>query len=326
MKSERDLELYKKIIEQELLGYPKGVSSGELQMAARYMLSLGGKRLRPVLTLAACRLSGGKWEEALPAALAVELFHNFTLIHDDIMDQAPIRRGKPAVHAKFGINTAILAGDLMMVEAYRCLEDVPPARSRDILEAFSHTAAMVCVGQQTDLEFEGRMDVSISDYLDMIEKKTSVLLGCSLQLGSLSAGADKKISDGLYRFGKAIGMAFQLQDDLLDAFGSQGKVGKQAGGDILMNKKTYLFVKAMEIAGHAERGELLQWYSGDRSADGKLEAVKKIYRKLGLEEAARQEKERYYEKALENLSSTGLQLSTTLVLQEMADALMTREG
>jgi len=225
-----------------------------------YILTLGGKRIRPLLLLMAADLIGNKAKNALPAAMSVEVFHNFTLLHDDIMDEAPLRRGKATVHEKYNINTAILSGDVMMIYAYKYLENYAPNIALDLLKVFNKMAIGVCDGQQMDIDFESREEVSIEEYLEMITLKTSVLIGASLQMGAIIGGMDDQSANHLYHFGKNIGIAFQMQDDVLDTFG-EPKVGKQPGGDIIQNKKTYLYLKSLQLISDEEKNELVEFYA-----------------------------------------------------------------
>jgi len=224
-----------------------------------YILSLGGKRIRPLLLLMAADFIGDKAASALPAAMSVEVFHNFTLIHDDIMDEAPLRRGKPTVHEKFNTDAAILSGDVMMIYAYKFLEDYPVEIMVKLLKVFNKMGIEVCDGQQMDMDFETRTDVGIAEYMEMISLKTSVLIGASLQMGAIIGGMDDPSADHLYHYGKNIGIAFQMQDDVLDTFG-EPKVGKQPGGDIIQNKKTYLYLKTLELVDEQARNELISLY------------------------------------------------------------------
>ena len=224
-----------------------------------YILTLGGKRIRPLLLLMAADLIGNKAKNALPAAMSVEVFHNFTLLHDDIMDEAPLRRGKATVHEKFNTNVAILSGDVMMIYAYKFLENYPPDIAMKLLKVFNKMAIEVCDGQQMDIDFESREDVKIAEYLDMITLKTSVLIGASLQMGAIIGGIDDQSAHHLYHFGENVGIAFQMQDDVLDTFG-EPKVGKQPGGDIIQNKKTYLYLKSLQLISDEEKNELIELY------------------------------------------------------------------
>ncbi len=253
----------------------------ELYAPVRYLMSLGGKRLRPVLVMAACEACGGKAEDALPAAMAVELFHNFTLMHDDIMDDAPLRRGQPTVHEKWDANTAILSGDALHVIACEALLQAPSKALPELLRVFHRTALEVCEGQEQDMAFESRSDVELEEYMEMIRLKTSVLLAAALDMGGSSAGADPHVRAALYEFGLHVGLAFQLQDDYLDAFGNPENFGKQVGGDILADKKTFLLIRSMEKAQGADREALLEELGSKR--EGKVDRILDLYRRLGVD-------------------------------------------
>jgi len=234
-----------------------------LYAPVNYILDLGGKRVRPLVALLAGKMFGDDdLQQAMPVALAVEVFHNFTLLHDDIMDDSPLRRGQATVHEKWDVNTGILSGDLMLIQAYQHLCDCPnTAALPDLLATFNRVATGVCEGQQYDVDFEQRADVTIAEYTKMIELKTAVLLGGALELGALAAGAEKVDAQHLYAFGRLTGLAFQLQDDLLDTFGDEKITGKRTGNDIIRNKKTFLFLRALELLSEADRTELRQWFS-----------------------------------------------------------------
>lgn len=246
-----------------------------------YSLSVGGKRIRPVLCLMAAELFGGDYKEALNAAYGVEIFHNFTLLHDDMMDKAEVRRGKPVVHLKWNENIALLSGDAMSVIAYKYISE--SRNLKETLDVFSDTALKICEGQQYDMDFEDSQDVSVDDYLKMINLKTAVLLAASLKIGAISADASDSDKNNLYEFGRNLGMAFQLQDDFLDTFGDVKKFGKKIGGDIVANKKTYLLIKAIEIATGELKEELINWIN-QKEFDPleKIEAVRSIYNKLNI--------------------------------------------
>lgn len=253
----------------------------ELYAPVRYLMGLGGKRLRPVLVMAACEACGGTREQALPAALAVELFHNFTLMHDDIMDEAPLRRGHATVHEKWDDNLAILSGDALHVMACEALLEAPSGALPSLLRMYHRTALEVCEGQELDMAFETRDTVALEEYMEMIRLKTSVLLAAALDMGGGSAGADGVTRKALYEFGLHVGLAFQLQDDYLDAFGNPENFGKQVGGDILADKKTFLLIRALEKAQAADL-EALQAELGAKQ-DGKVERVLDLYRRLGVD-------------------------------------------
>jgi geranylgeranyl diphosphate synthase type II len=309
-------------------------SPAELYEPIRYMLGLGGKRIRPLFVLMACHLYSDDPEKALPAALATELFHNFTLIHDDIMDNAPLRRNKPTVHSKWNSSTAILSGDVMMVKAYELIarSKVSGNTLQATLEAFNKMAVGVCEGQQLDLNFETLHSISIPQYYRMIELKTAVLLGACLQIGAQigeAAGAD---AQNLFEFGKNTGLAFQLQDDLLDVYGEKEKFGKLKGGDILANKKTFLLLKARDIAtsNHYLKEELDQWMgiktTGEKDAAEKIKAVTRIYDFVNIRKITEQEINSYHQKAIEALSRVGGNMSRKQGLLDLTGKLLSRES
>ncbi len=275
------------------LNEPKG-----LYEPIEYILNLGGKRLRPSLVLMSCEAFGSEVSQALDAALAVEVFHNFSLVHDDIMDEAPIRRGQETVHKKWDLNTGILSGDAMMILAYQLFETYPAEIFKALAELFSKTALEVCEGQQYDIEFESREQVAIKDYLKMIEYKTAVLVAASLKMGAIVAQASAKDAQNIYDFGLHLGIAFQLQDDYLDVFGDDD-FGKQKAGDIVENKKTWLYIKALELANDEDRKLLLDLYTG-QVADNelKIQKVTALYKKYRVDQLIEREIERYTSMAL----------------------------
>ncbi len=267
-----------------------------------YALGAGGKRLRPLLVLLGYQLYGDHPEEALSAALAVEVFHNFTLLHDDIMDKAEIRRNQPTVHLRFSENSAILSGDVMAFMAYQLLLESPAAQMDEITALFTQTAVEICEGQQLDMDFEQRMTVTTGEYLEMIRLKTAVLLGCALKTGALLGGAGVKEAGILYDAGISLGLAFQLQDDFLDTFGDESAFGKKIGGDILSNKKTFLLTEALSTATGVAKEELTGWLTRANSpGDAKIQAVKALFEKLGIREAALEKITGYHEKAMHSL-------------------------
>lgn len=298
-----------------------------LYAPADYIMTLGGKRLRPLLTLMGCELFGRPAEDALPAAMAVEIFHNFSLVHDDIMDQAPLRRGMPTVHEKYGINAGILSGDVMLIDAYsslcRCPADASLAR---LLQRFNRMAAEVCEGQALDMEFERRNDVSLPEYLRMIEQKTAALIGAGLALGAVIAGASPEEEYHIDAFGRHIGIAFQIQDDLLDTFGDPDKFGKKTGGDIVQNKKTFLLIKALEVADEKSRGALLSWYEkseGDESE--KIEGVKSIFQTLRIPEQTEAAKASFQHSAFKHLHAINAPDNRKAPIIEFSDWLFQRD-
>ncbi|MES2558238.1 MAG: polyprenyl synthetase family protein [Bacteroidota bacterium] len=311
------------VIEQRIASLSFDGNPRELYDPLAYMLSLGGKRLRPVLVMMACDLFGSDTDEAIPAALAVEIFHNFTLVHDDIMDKAAIRRGKPTVHTKWNETVGILSGDMMMIKAIQLLCETKTTRLKELLEVFNATAVEVCEGQQIDMNFETRSDVSVDEYIHMITLKTAVLLGASLKLGALVANAPDEQANHLYNFGKNIGIAFQIQDDLLDSFGEGDKVGKKIGGDIAANKKTLLLIKAIELADATTREKLDQLLLSTSEAD-KITGVLSIYKQLKVKAIANQLKADYLEKAFAALAGLAVNESNKEALKATAIDLMER--
>lgn len=288
-----------------------------------YFLKLGGKRIRPVLCLMGSELFDEIKEDAWHAAAAIELFHNFTLIHDDIMDKAPLRRGMATVHSKYGENTALLAGDVMLVAAYEHLNKISPDYLPTILRLFNTTAKQVCEGQQYDMDFEKVASVRFDEYLRMIELKTSVAIAASLKIGSILGGAGERNQNLLYEFGKKLGIAFQVQDDYLDAFGDPEKFGKQVGGDILANKKTFLLVHALEAASPAQQKELQHLLKGDASA--KVEKVLQIFHDCKADEWVLQVKNKYLDEAMEHLEDIAVLSKRKSPLKDLAHYLVKRE-
>jgi len=290
-----------------------------------YALSSGGKRLRMQLVLAGCRLVGGNEQDALPFAEAIEVFHNFTLLHDDVMDRADVRRGKPTVHVKWNDNTAILSGDQMLIEAYRLLEGVPQQYLPQLLRLFTKTATEICEGQQYDVDFEQRDDVQISDYIEMIRLKTSVLLAAALKGGAIIGGANEAQQEALYNYGIHLGLAFQIQDDLLDCFGDPQTFGKAIGGDISCNKKTYLLLSARDHADMKQRAALERWLAQSEPSEEKVDIVKQLYVATHAREAAEQAIQQHTEEALECLRALP-QNDETHRLEQMALSLAKRNA
>ena len=287
----------------------------------KYFLNLGGKRVRPVL----CLMGNELFDEIIPdawhAATAIELFHNFTLIHDDIMDKAPLRRGKPTVHTKYSESTALLAGDVMMVKAYEYLNKISSSHLSKVLSLFNRTAIEVCEGQQMDMDYESQDNVNMNDYLRMIELKTSVALAASLKVGALLGGGGERNQNLLYEFGRKLGIAFQVQDDYLDAFGDKNKTGKQVGGDILANKKTFLLIHAMESPSYKkELQELIK-----TNPDNKIEKVVSVYKKSKADEWALQLKNKYFDEALNHLEDIAVLSKRKEPLRELALFLVQRD-
>lgn len=290
-----------------------------------YILSLGGKRVRPALALMGYNLYGEDVKKAMPAALAVEVFHNFTLLHDDLMDKADMRRGKPTVHIKWSDNSAILSGDAMLIEAYKELCKVDKEYLVECLDVFSTTATEICCGQQFDMEFEKRLDVTIEEYLEMIRLKTAVLLGGALKMGAIIGGAPQEDVDNLYKFGNDIGLAFQLVDDLLDVYGDSKSFGKRIGGDILSNKKTYLLISALNLS--TQKEELLGWINKkEYSEEEKIAAVTDIYNRLGIKEKTEEKIKEYYLKAIEALDKVKVDETRKQELYTLAKQLNARNA
>jgi len=298
----------------------------ELYEPISYLMQLGGKRMRPVLVLISTELFGGNVLKALDAAIGIELFHNFTLMHDDIMDKAPLRRGNPTVHVKWNESAAILSGDVMFVEAYKLMIKVEDSILRKVLDIFSDTASGVCQGQQADMNFEKRDDVGLEEYIEMIRLKTAVLLAGSMQIGAIIGGAEQEQADLLYEFGENLGLAFQLQDDILDVYGDPEKFGKQVGGDILADKKTFLLIKARELAIGETALELDRWLNNsDFLPENKVNAITSIYNSIGVRKLAEAEMENYVLKALNALDKIAVDNTRKELLRGFAEHLLIRE-
>jgi len=291
----------------------------------QYILSLGGKKIRPMLTLMAAEVFDADYRTALPAALAIEIFHNFSLIHDDIMDDAPLRRGNETVHEKWNLNTGILSGDAMLILAYQYFEQYEPAIFRALAKLFSKTALEVCEGQQWDVDFESREDVTIAEYLKMIEYKTAVLVAAAMKMGAIIAQTSEENCRLIYEFGLNLGLAFQLQDDYLDAFGDPETFGKQVGGDIIENKKTYLYLKAVEFASKDENEQLMHLFSihpNDNS--DKVNSVKEIFIATGAAAATQEAIFHYTQKAFETLQQIAIGDIKKQQLRSFGEKLMSR--
>ncbi len=298
----------------------------ELYDPIAYTLALGGKRIRPVMALLSCNIFGGKYENIINPSMGIEIFHNFTLLHDDIMDDAPIRRGKETVYRKWNPNIAILSGDTMFALAYKYITRTDPKFLADILEVFNKTAIEVCEGQQLDMNYEDMNNVTIDDYLNMIRLKTAVFLGASLKIGAIIGETSQENIDHIYCFGEHLGMAFQLQDDLLDVFGDEEKFGKQTGGDIITNKKTYLYLKAFELA----KGESLDLLNNNfihnhPDQELKVKKIKKVYADLEVNKYVQKEIYRYYDKALLFLDKIEFNAESKNELKILADRLIKRD-
>ena len=300
-----------------------GSNPKELYEPISYMMELGGKRLRPILTLMAYNLFDSEIEKAIPAAHAIEVFHNFTLVHDDIMDNAPLRRGKETVYKKWNMPIAILSGDLMMIKATQLLCETETQNLKQLLEVFNKTAVEVCEGQQIDMNFETQKNVSHDEYLEMIKLKTAVLLGCSLQLGALIGGANNGDALNLYEFGKNIGIAFQIQDDILDTFGDGTITGKQVGGDIIANKKTLLLIELFESV-HKDDKKLLDDLMQLTDTEQKVQSVINLYDKYLIKQFAESKKQQYLDLAYKHLADISVDETKKTILINTAEELMNR--
>lgn len=296
----------------------------DLYQPLSYFMTLGGKRTRPLLTLLGAELFGSHGEKALNAAMAIELFHNFTLIHDDIMDEAPLRRGKATVHSKWNTNVGILSGDVLFVKAFEHLADNDPKYLPALIKVFTRTATEVCEGQQLDMDFEQMEDVSIEQYIEMIRLKTSVLLGAALEMGAIIADASEKDKRLLYEFGVNIGIAFQLQDDILDLYANPDKFGKQVGGDILANKKTYLLIKAKELA-NSDQTKVMNDVLNELNGQEKIDAARRVFDEIGVRDLARIQMEFFHEKAMKSLDGIHVSKEAKIPLMNTANYLMNRD-
>ena len=292
----------------------------------QYILGLGGKRMRPVLTLMSAEVFDADYNKALPAALAVEIFHNFSLIHDDIIDDAPLRRGHETVHEKWNLNTGILSGDAMLIQAYQYFEKYEPRIFRELAKLFSKTALEVCEGQQWDVDFESREDVTIPEYLKMIQYKTAVLVAAAMKMGAIIAETSVENANLIYDFGLHLGLAFQLQDDYLDAFGNPETFGKQVGGDIIENKKTYLYLKTLEFASAGENEQLMHLFSiQPKDNTDKINSVKEIFNATGASNATQEAIGYYTDKAFETLQKINIDDAKKAVLKSFGENLMLRK-
>jgi geranylgeranyl diphosphate synthase, type II len=314
-------------IESAIAAIPFNNSPVDLYEPIKYTLAIGGKRMRPVLVLMGCDLFDGDIEKAMSAATGIEVFHNFTLLHDDIMDNAPLRRNFATVHTKWNPNVAILSGDTMFVKSFQLMMQVEEYCLRNVLDLFCKTATEVCEGQQMDMDFERLTNVSIVDYIKMISLKTSVLLACSLKTGALIAGANAADANHLYEFGKNIGIAFQIQDDLLDAYADKEKFGKQVGGDIIANKKTILYLKALEVANAEQKKVLLDIYSGKLklNQEDKVKKVKGIFDELKIPQATNNYINAFYNEGLKHFNQINVAEEKRKELLSFSEGLMKRE-
>lgn len=315
---------------QEVNGYIQSMAymrePQNLYAPIEYVLSLGGKRIRPVLTLLAYNLYKENVTAILPQALAIETYHNHTLLHDDLMDHADVRRGKPTVHKVWNENTAILSGDTMLLLAYRLLSECSSEYLPAILNLFTETNIQICEGQQWDMEFETRQDVTVAEYMEMIRLKTSVLVAASLKMGAILGDASSEEADALYDFGIQMGLGFQLQDDYLDVYGDPAVFGKNIGGDILCNKKTFMLITALAKCNEQQHAELTKWITAiDYNPDEKIEAVTALYNELGIKEICKTEIETYYNRGFAILDSINLHEEKKLALHQFVSQLINRD-
>lgn len=316
-------------LEAEIKQQSLGDSPQELYDPIRYLMQLGGKRIRPVLCLLSYSLFKTDWEKVVPTALSIEIFHNFTLMHDDIMDKAPLRRGKQTVHEKWNDNIAILSGDVMLVNAYQYLNQCDHLSLKEyqhLITRFNRTAAEVCEGQQMDMNFESRAQVTVEEYIEMIRLKTSVLIGLSMEMGGILAGVDAVKAKTLYEIGERIGLGFQLKDDLLDVYGDPEKFGKQVGGDILANKKTYLLIRALESAQGEALDSLNAWIEASNpNPVEKVKAITQLYTDLGIRTETEAKINQYFDLAFEAIDQLNLQSEQKEVLGKFLAGLVDRE-
>lgn len=321
----QQIEFYQEIFKRHLETLDKAKQPQSLYKPIHYILALGGKRLRPVLTLMTAEVFGTPCEKALNAALAIEIFHNFSLIHDDIMDDAPLRRGHQTVHEKWDLNTGILSGDAMLILAYRCFESYEAETFKDLMTLFSETALEVCEGQQYDIDFETQFNVSIEEYLKMIAFKTAVLVAAAMKMGAIVAEASKENQELIYNFGLSLGIAFQLQDDYLDAFGDPENFGKQLGGDILEHKKTYLYIKTLELGSDEDTDKFLKLMTEKEiDNDTKVSKVKELYISTGAQDATLDAVKSFTQKAFDLLNDIDVSTDKKNLLRAFGEQLMNR--
>ena len=321
-----ELQDYKALFWQHLQEKVQVSEPENLYRPVSYILNLGGKRIRPLLTLLSTVAFGGDYKKALDAALSVEVFHNFTLLHDDIMDKAPVRRGMETVHEKWNINTGILSGDVMLINAYQYLESYEPAVFKELTRLFSQTAQEVCEGQQYDMDFEKRHDVQLEEYVEMIRLKTSVLLASALEMGAIIAGASIEERKNIYNFGIQIGLAFQLQDDYLDTFGNPDTFGKKIGGDILEQKKTWLYIKALSVAEPLDKERLSVLYHTPTEDEAiKIKRVRDFYKDYGIDTLIQEEIHAYSLRATAILERLSLESSSQRILMNLVQSLEKRQ-
>ena len=321
----RSIQFYQEVFSNYLKQFKLDKDPSSLYNPIEYILNLGGKRLRPVLTLMTAELFDCDYQKAMNAALSIEMFHNFSLIHDDIMDDAPLRRGQETVHLKWDLNTGILSGDAMLILAYQLFESYEPELFQKLVKLFSKTALEVCEGQQYDMDYESQEEIDIADYLKMIEFKTAVLIGAAMKMGAIVAKATEVDQERIYQFGKNLGIAFQLQDDYLDAFGDPKTFGKQTGGDIIENKKTFLYLKALEFSTIEDKLELKNLFSISPNDNIlKVDTAKQIFVSSGAAEAALKEVKNYTDKAFEVLEKMSVDPHKKMLLRQFGEQLMNR--
>ncbi|MFT5777527.1 MAG: geranylgeranyl diphosphate synthase type II [Crocinitomicaceae bacterium] len=318
------LKAYTERIEAGLIALDFPVSPERLYDPIRYFLTIGGKRIRPMLTILSAELFGSTEAIVLPQALAIEVFHNFTLIHDDIMDAAPLRRNQQTVHAKWNQDIAILSGDVLLIKGYQLLGKIQPQQLPAAFELFNTTAVEVCEGQQMDMDFEERSDVSIDEYIEMIRLKTSVLLGCALELGAIVAEASEADRKAIYKFGQHIGVAFQIQDDILDLYADPEKFGKQVGGDVISNKKTILYLTALQKASPEQHESLKQLYQEDDLLL-KVDRTRSLFDQMNVKSECQNRMTEHYQIALTALESISIDADRKTPLQKLASYLMLRD-
>jgi len=323
----KTLDELRRIIRESILSIDLNREPIQLYKPITYTLNLGGKRLRPALCLLSCDMVGGNIHDAILPAIGIEVFHNFTLLHDDIMDKAPIRRGKPSVYKKWDENTAILSGDTMMALAYEYIMKAPEPLITHVFSVFNQTAIEVCEGQQYDMNFENRDDVNITEYLEMIRLKTAVLVAGSLKIGAIIGKANKNTAEQLYNFGENIGLAFQLKDDLLDVFSDTEKFGKTTGGDIVSNKKTFLYLKAFELANPEQLEQLKAFFvtESNISHEEKVGKVKAIYEELNIKQETENKIDYYYQEAKSCLAQVDIKEEKKKELMLFAESLKKRD-
>ena len=320
------LEEYRKLANDEIAAIPYPATPNGLYEPIAYTMDLGGKRLRPALVLMACEAMGGDVKKAIKPAVGLELFHNFTLLHDDVMDNADVRRGKPTVHRRWNDNTAILSGDAMLTMSSQYVAQVEPAVLPEIMRLFNQTAMEIYEGQQYDMDFEVRNNVTLEEYIDMIRLKTSVLIGCACKMGALIAGASEANAQALYETGLYLGLAFQLQDDVLDVWGDEATFGKAIGGDITSNKKTYMLINAFNRANDEQRAELMRWVEAtefDRAE--KVAAVTRLYNEIGIDRLAQQKIEYFFAESRKYLAKVSVAEERKAELAAYAERMMKRK-